>query len=554
MKNKLFICNKFVTVKLIKRSLIFFGIIALLCMVPFSCAQQGRPEGGPKDTIPPVVISSKPSNFSIHFKEKVVRINFDEYIKLKDADKQVLISPPLKHKPIIKPMGQALKYIEIELTDTLKENTTYTVNFGRSIEDNNEGNTLPYFKYVFSTGDYLDSLSVSGTVKDSYNRETEEGISVMLYKLDTAYTDSIIYKDPPQYIAYTQDSTNTFTIDNAMPGKYKIVAIEDKNSNYLFNQKREKMGYLTDTIELPTDQEYVLKIFKEVNDYKVKRPEQVSLQHYFFGYEGRPDNIDIELIDPKIEGYEAAYFPQEEHDSIDYWFKPALDTDSLTFVVRNQQQIDTFALRYSKEMEGDSLQLKAEPTSGLSLVGDFRLSANTPLKAIDTSLITLRNKDSILVPYQVRYEDLDNKYIFDFDKAEKEEYSFLFLPGAVEDFYGEQNDTLVYNLKTQSERNYADVEITLENIDRYPVIVQLTTEKGDTKREVIHDKEEGNIFTFRFVDPGKYYVRLIYDDNGNGIWDTGNYLKREQPEEVRYMPELLDVRKNWEIQQTFILK
>src|SRR5699024_8114564 len=135
---------------------------------------RGRPEGGPKDTIPPVVLSTKPPNFSTQFDDALIIITFDEFVKLKEPNQQILISPPLENKPIVKPIGQASKYIEIELMDTLRENTTYTINFGKSIEDNNEGNTLPFYKYVFSTGDYIDSLRVSGTVKDAYNRETEE--------------------------------------------------------------------------------------------------------------------------------------------------------------------------------------------------------------------------------------------------------------------------------------------------------------------------------------------------------------------------------------------
>lgn len=540
--------------KLVKRCLIFFAILLLLCQVPFSCAQRGRPEGGPKDTIPPTVISAKPANFSTHFKSTLIRINFDEYIKLKDPDEQILISPPLKNKPIVRPMGQALKYIEIELSDTLRDNTTYTINFGKSIEDNNEGNVLPFYKYVFSTGDYIDSLSLSGRVVDAYRRETEEGISVMLYSLDSVYSDSVIYKKPPQYIAYTQDSTNTFTIEYARPGRYKLVAIEDKNQDYLFNQKREKIGFLTDTITLPTDRSYRLNIFKEIANYRVRRPEQMSLQHFVFGYEGRPDSVQIELISDVPEQYQATQYVQTDHDSISYWFKPALTADSLKFLVKNRTEVDTFSIRYYPEMDQDSLQLEAQPSSSLSLVGNFKISGNTPLIKIDTTRIQLTDKDSLPVRYSVDYQSFGNRFVFDFDKNEKEVYHFQFLPGALQDFFGNVNDTLQYALRTQAETDYADVELKLEHIDRYPVIVQLVNEKGDTKRELIHQEGDGATFNFQFVDPGKYYVRLIYDDNQNGVWDTGNYLKKEQPEEVKYMPELLDVRKNWEILQTFTLK
>lgn len=255
------------------------------------------------------------------------------------------------------------------------------------------------------------------------------------------------------------------------------------------------------------------------------------------------------------EGFKAATYTQTDHDTISYWFKPETEIDSFQFVVENQGQRDTFALRYNAEMNRDSLEIKAEPTASLSMVGDFRISGNTPLQEIDTTLMSLRDKDSVAVPYRFRYQSRGNQYVFDFDKQPEGTYFFQFLPGAIQDFYDQHNeDTLRYSLKTQPERNFADLDITLENIDRYPVIVQLTDNNGKTKREIIHHEEDGKVFAFRFVEPGKYHVRVIYDDNDNGRWDTGNYLKQIQPEEVRYMPELLDVRKNWEIQQTYILK
>lgn len=539
--------------KALKRLLVFIAIVALIFQVPFSCAQRGTPSGGPKDTIPPVVLNAKPENYTTHFKSKTIRINFDEYVKLEKPEEQILVSPPMKHKPIFKPQGLPSKFIEIELQDTLKPNTTYAINFGLSIQDNNEGNELPFYKYVFSTGDYIDSLEVTGKVKDAYKRETDEYISVMLYKLDSTYSDSIIYKNPPTYIAYTRDSTHSYSIENAEPGAYKIIALKDKNRNYLFDPKKEKIGFLEDTIHLPTDKEYDLTIFREIPKFKPARPRQESQQHYLFGYEGDGDDMEIRLLSEKPDDFEETHYQRVDHDSIDYWFKPALDLDTLRFEISNRDFKDTLVTSL-KEMDIDSLKLKSEPSSGLSLTGDFQISANTPLVAIDTSLISIRDKDSLPVAYAVNYRSEGNRYVFDFDKKEQEEYQITALPGAITDFYEEENDTLNYSLKTKAETDYADLRLTIQNIESYPVILQLTTEKGETKRELIHDEEDGPVFNFQYVDPGKYYVRLIYDSNGNGIWDTGNYLKNIQPEKVVYMPELLDVRKNWEITQTFILE
>ena len=192
-----------------------YFVICLLVFSAFSnCAKRGMPTGGDLDTIPPVFINSSPENFSTNFKNEEIRIYFDEFIKLEDAQKQIIISPPIDPKPTISPQGSPKKYVTIHLGDSLKENTTYTINFGNSIIDNNEENPLPFFKYVFSTGSYIDSLNVSGSVRDAFEAETEEFISVLLYEINENYTDSIIYQEPPTYIGYTQDSTNSFQIEN----------------------------------------------------------------------------------------------------------------------------------------------------------------------------------------------------------------------------------------------------------------------------------------------------------------------------------------------------
>jgi len=538
--------------KIFKRFLVLIGILLVLFQVPFSCAHRGTPGGGPIDTIPPVVMKTKPANYSTHFDSKIIRIDFDEYIKLKDPIEQILISPPMPERPLIRPQAQALKYVEIEIRDSLKPNTTYTINFGQSIEDNNEANPLPFYKYVFSTGDYIDSLSVSGSVKDAYKRMTDEHISVMLYKLDSTYFDSIIYKEPPAYIAHTDDNTNAFEIENIAEGEYKIFALKDKNQNYLFNPRSEKIGFLSDTVRLPSDEIYNLNIFKEEREFKADKASQESLQHLLFGFEGGIDSVEINMISDTPSDFAAAYYKQEEKDSIDYWFKPYFETDSLLFEIKKEDYRDTLIVRL-KELEKDSLKIKASPTSTLGLAEYFTITANTPLSDIDKERIQILDKDSTEVPFKTKLKSELNKLIVEFEKVERQTYKIQALPGAIRDFYGEENDTLNYSLRTKAETDYADVRLTIENIAQYPVIVQMTNEAGEVKMEISHTKEEGNVFDFSFVEPGTYYVRVIYDENANGKWDTGNYLEKRQPERAIHMAKPLEVRKNWEISQTFIL-
>lgn len=537
--------------KIFKRILTLFVVAFILMQLPYSCAQRGRPTGGPKDTIPPAFVNGSPPNYSTNFDKEEIRINFDEYIKLEEADKQILISPPMDPNPIIEPQGLAQKYANIEFLDTLEPNTTYTINFGRSIVDNNEGNELPFFKYVFSTGEEIDSLGVSGKVKDAYNRETSESISVMLYKLDSTYNDSIIYKKPPAYIAYSKDTTHTFEIENAAAGDYKIVAIDDENQNYLFDQKNEKIGFLTDTVHLPTDEEFDLTIFKEIRDYKVEKPEQKTEHHILFGFQGNIDSVDIKMLTDQPSDFEYFYYKEPKKDTLNYWFKPSFEVDSLELEVRKGEQIDTLQIFPKEEIERDSLVVSANHNSNLPLHEKLELTSNIPLQNVNTDSISIRNKDSVALKFSADLKKEENKIVFDFKKKPEDKYALELLPGSLTDFLGNKNDSLSYNLKTKPEMEYADVRLQFSSIKSYPVIVQLVDENGKTKREMIHQEEDGRKFHFKYVDPGNYYVRLIYDENNNGKWDTGNYLKKEQPEEVEYMKDPIDVRKNWDIVQDY---
>ena len=200
--------------------------LLLLTVIIFlnSCAKRGTPDGGPKDENPPEIVRELPDNNSIYFNDDKIRIFFDEYIKLEKLNSQLVVSPPIdKSKYSIFPQGGASKYIDIEINESLNDSTTYVFNFGQSIEDNNEGNKLPFYKYAFSTGSYIDSLEIDGLIKDSYSAKTDELITVMLYPKNEKFYDSIIYKEKPTYVASTLDSTY-FNFTNVKTGKYHLIA------------------------------------------------------------------------------------------------------------------------------------------------------------------------------------------------------------------------------------------------------------------------------------------------------------------------------------------
>lgn len=524
-----------------------FVLIAILVMLA-SCANRGTPTGGPKDEEAPLIIKANPENFTTNFKGKEIRITFDEYVKIKNIQKQLIISPPMDPEPTVTPLGTPSKYIKIIINDTLEENTTYAFNFGQSIVDNNEENPYDYYKYVFSTGDYIDSLSVKGQIMDAEKRETDPFVSVMLYEIDSTYTDSTVFKQRPKYITNTLDSLTTFSIDNIKPGTYKLVALKDENGNFTFQQNSDKIGFYEGYITAPTDSLYTIKLFNEALDFDAKRPKQVAGQKIAFGYEGDYKTMEIELLE-KPEGFKTRITKKEKSDTLYYWYKPKIELDSAQFIVRNKTYIDTLKHRF-RTIDKDSLVIKSTVSGTLNFNNDFGVSANIPLEKINTQQITILDKDSLNVPFETTYIKFENTYKFQFEKGESQKYMIQMLPGTFEDFFGNVNDTLNYSLRTKNYSDYTNIRVRLENAV-YPLIIQLTNENGEMKYEQFATEER--LFDFRNLNAGKYYIKVIYDSNGNQKWDSGNFLLQRQPERVSYAEGVIDGRAGWDYPEVFIL-
>ncbi|MEZ4809628.1 MAG: Ig-like domain-containing protein [Allomuricauda sp.] len=532
------------------KKLLSFAFLALMGLALWQCAKRGTPSGGPKDITPPKLVRTEPENFTINFKAEKIRLYFDELIKLQDVQNQLIVSPPLKYPPEITPAGGPGKYIEIVIKDTLRENTTYTLNFGQSITDNNEGNPNSFLTYVFSTGTYIDSLTLSGAVKDAFNRKADEFISVMLYEMDSTFTDSTIYKNPPLYIANTADSLPLFSLKNLKAGNYALIAVKDVNKNNLFDQKQDKIGFLEDTISLPTDSVYLLTLFRELPNYGASVPSYVAKNHILFGFQGDYGDVQIESLTDLPDSVKTKILKDRETDTLNYWLTPT-DLDSIIFAVNNQkfEVVDTFTVK-TRKLPMDTLQLRPSKSGKLNFEDSFSILANTPIVALDTSKIAFF-VDSLIGTYSYQLDSINSKIDFDFDTEANQTYTFNLLPGAITDFFGTQNDTLDYRLATGSYADYGNLRLTLGGAVRYPVVIQLTNDRGETKREL--PATEAQIFEFNNLEPGQYMIRVIFDDNGNGKWDTGSYLKKIQPEKVSYYPDIIDVRANWELEQNFII-
>jgi uncharacterized protein (DUF2141 family) len=529
------------------------GLLILIISLLFvQCAKRGTPTGGLLDSIPPAFLRAAPENYSVNFNKKEIRIYFDEYIKLEKAQQQIIISPPMALKPEITPLGSAQKYVRIRISDTLQENTTYAFNFGNSVVDNNEGNPLPYFKYVFSTGSYIDSLSISGTVSDALLMEANPFISVMLYEVNEDFSDSLVYKDPPRYITNTLDSLKTFELSNLKEGNYQLVAVQDLNRDYKYNPGKEKIAFLDQHLNVPTDTTYNLVLFKEELAFKPERPKQEGLQKILIGHRGKInlDSLKFKPLNVQATDFDYRISKVTGKDSLYLWFKPPLQTDSLWMQVSAPNRIDTLITRLSEKPK-DSLRITFEPSGNLDFGKKVFLKSTTPLLEKNDSLIQIFNKDSIAVNFSSELIPYEKSLLLKFDQSENETYHITVLPGALTDFFNSTNDTIRTNMRTMSFSDYGNVILNLKNVRKFPIIVQLTDEKGNIKAEKFSTSESN--LRFKLVSPGKYLIRVIYDSNENGKWDTGNYLLKTKPEEIIYFPDLLDIRPNWDINETFIL-
>ncbi|ABQ03698.1 Ig-like domain-containing protein [Flavobacterium johnsoniae] len=530
----------------------FKYISFLLVLLMMSCAKRGSITGGLKDTLAPVLVSSAPKNFTTDFKGNEINLVFDEYIKLKNLNKQLIISPPMKYEPLITPTGVS-KFINIKIKDTLLPNTTYSFNFGESIADNNEGNALNQFKYIFSTGPYIDSLTLGGKIKDAYAKNVDNFVSVMLYEANYKYKDSVIYKEFPRYITNTLDSMRTFKFENLKEGKYLLVALKDKSNNNKYNPKDDKIGFIKHFITVPNDTLFELSLFKETLPLKTLKPIQASGNRLLLPYEGKQNfklNKPTIVLKNNGETLETIVTQFPKKDSLQIWYKP-LKADSLSLEVSKDTYNKKFTFKI-KDQKKDTLNIKAVQNGVINFRDRFTLDTETPLVKFDKSKIKLINKDSTAVDFTTEYNEFEQKLYVDFKKEPLEKYSFTFFPGALTDFYDKTNDTLSYKLSTKEYADYGNLILNLKNVKRFPIIVEITNKKGD---EVLASEySEGKTqIEFNLMLPSQFTIRVIYDDNKNKMYDTGNFLEKRYAEEVFYFQREIDVRTNWDVNETIDL-
>ena len=592
----IFVKNIFKSLKshIIFRNLLLSVVIALLI---WQCANPVSPTGGPKDIIPPEVVKSEPSNFSLGFDKKRITITFDEYVSLKNPNQQIIISPPLAEKPEYKLRG---KSVIIDLKAPLDANTTYSFFFGNSIVDIAEANPLRGYLYVLSTGDQLDSLAIAGEVLSAFNLQPEEDVFVMLYPLnnDTVPLDSLPYLVRPLYVAKT-GTNGIFQLRYLRDEPYKIFALKDVDNNYRFNLPNEEIAFL-DSLILPesitppqTDTIAIDSLLSEVIDKDSLFVRQSYHQYYhllMFQEIDSTQRLLDETVLPPAKFLLTFKFPTKDpkyrvvnrempddwrfeeinktRDSIMVWVKN-LELDSLQLEVADGDSIlDTVMIVFKKKIKEDKkrnrkkdkeagpkrLKFRGNAKSGsMDLGRAFRLTFADPLESYDFSnVVFIAGKDTMTGAPFKPLDSIRRQFFLDHEFEENSRYVLIIPDSSLFDMYGLTNDSIKIYFSTREYRDYGNLFISLDlESGDFSYIVQLL----NTKEEILQTRyvQSSAQISFELIKPGKYLMKAIQDIHWNRQWDTGEYLEKKQPENVFYFPAEIEVRANWDISENWSL-
>lgn len=511
-----------------------------------SCALQMPPEGGAKDVLPPKIISTQPENKSLNFSGKSIRIDFDELVSVSELSSQLVISPLLKNIPEIKARKNSLFIL---INDTLRENTTYTMNFGTGIADNNEGNKLEDYQFVFSTGSILDTLSINGKVTKAFDMTTEKGVLVSLYQSES---DSTPYLERPVYFTRTNES-GSFKITNISPGIYRIFAIADKDANYLYSSE-EMIAFNNSTVQ-SNDTGIQLRLFSEVPSLRFLKSYSEFPGKAAFVFSAPADSVKLNWLTDtaKLDIYAQTF--SEQRDTITIWYKN-ITADSLVIAFNGIPSYDTVVVRLFRKAEAKSGR-RAEkvfnigPALNQSSIQHLHLpyfmQATRPIDAAIFSNIVLLEDSQIISPGFKFIDSLKRNIQVSHPWKSKSNYILFIPPGTFTDIYGVTNDTTNLLFTAHNESDYGSVTVKLKKWEAEPYILQLVNEDGSRifRQTIINADTTIEMFN---LDPGQYRLKFIRDLNANGKWDSGNYLKKIQPESIEFYNEPILVRGNWDIE------
>ena len=564
-------------------------LIILSAYLIASCANPVTPSGGPKDITPPVLVKAEPPLFTRSFNSDKIKITFDEFIQLKDVTSQVIISPPMDKMPDFKAKG---KSIIIELNEELKENTTYNIFLGNAIVDLTENNPASNFQYVFSTGNMIDSLSVKGSLLKAFDLTPVENVNVMLYldNNDTIEFDSLPYYVKPYYLTKTNEQGD-FSLNNLADHQYKLFALLDLNGNLIYDQPSEEIAFIDslivprfdpasivdtttladtiiqvkDTIRLhgliPVD----LSLFREVDS--VQRLLKVMLaKNYQLNFFFKLPVTDLQIRPLNLpEGTDwAVVEPNKTKDTLVYWIKNT-GSDSLTLEISEEGIIlDTADVAVVKKVRGRKEKKKEEKPQVLTVKYNIKsrsidlnepliMTFDYPIESFDFNAVSLFENDTIPLTPVIAFSDsaIQRKVAVKYNWKQGTTYS-LFIPDSIFfDIHGHSHDTLETKFISKTLEDYGNlyVDVKILNPGRNHVIQLLLNDNVINETILTEDRR----ISFEYLKPGNYRLKVIYDRNNNGKWDSGDYFYKIQPEVVDFFPAEITVRANWDIEDDWEL-
>lgn len=532
-----------------------------LCMLLFACAQVEPLTGGQRDTTAPKLLTASPGNLQTNFRSSVIILKFDEYIQLKDITNQLVISPKLKTQPDVEWEGKKVKIV-LDTTE-LKPNTTYRFYFGQAIVDMNESNPLKNFEYIFSTGNFIDSLEVKGFVKNASNNKAYENALIGIYTT-SLQNDSLPYKETADYITLS-DAEGKFSIKHLPSKQFKAYAIGDINKNLVYDRDVEKIGFLDEVLDLKKDSLIRLSLFKE-------EASKVFIKKTMSPYYGhskiilnRKQRIKLNTLPP----YSIEDLYIEEPDAV---------KDTINIYYKNLSDSLKLELHYAGKAKSDSVQLNlAKKTyrvkrfgfiSTNALAGKIPLGRLTELHFINwmdtsktdyTRMRLLSKGDSVTdtIAVQGHWLSLRKFQLHQIPQTGKR-YTLIVDTSAFRDIHSMVNDSTKLDFSYQSKSELGKVSLKMIFQRKQHYVVQLITENDLVvkEEEVSLSLSSSNARTIVFTDvqPGNYRAKIIFDSNQNGKWDSGDLFLKQQPEAVFLDSKQLKVIPDWEIEEEILLK
>jgi hypothetical protein len=522
-------------------------LVFITALLIIGCASMQKPQGGPRDRTPPKLLKATPSNMTRNFSVKQIRLDFDEYFSLKNQTQEITVSPTMDKAPTFK---TSKKSLVVDFKDTLQKNTTYVINFGKSIADLNEGNVLNNFTYVFSTGPHIDSLSVSGNVQNLMTQEKEKDVTVMLFPLNK---DTLWAKKKPTIFAVT-DSSGNFSLNNLHDGDYRIYALKEKVANRIYDKDDELVAFQTAPIHLKRDTANIhLNLFKQEPDkfrLTERRFDADGKMLFIFNKPIEKPSVKI-LYPPNLDAEKIVDFKKTRDTAMVYMKNMDFDSIRVEFL-QNTIPIDTVSLRKSRKESFDrniSLKYNTSFDNKIRAGNTLVVTTNTPIQSIDNSLITL-NEDSTNVSNFTITKDTATmtRLSFNYKWKANSRYQLIFNEGALTSIYGDKNKKFLKPFQLDKPDNYGPLtlKVTIPDTSKGYVIELLDDQKNVVHRDPLI--KSGNV-VYKNYPVGKYNVRVIYDDNKNGKWDSGNVKKRIQPENIWVYPKQITLRSNWEAEE-----